>query len=112
MKVLGRSSSFTNLRAASNAKARVFGPRSLKIRQTTLTVRSGLNGGLGAWSGNPGGGRLRLGRLPLVFDTDFATRDQAERPHILADTILVYSDFAGLQIGDKVAVRIAHDDVQ
>src|ERR1022692_1431191 len=88
MKVLGRSSWLTNLRADSNAKARVSGFRSFKMRQTTFTVRSGFD----RWARGFGRRGARRGRLCLrcllrVFGPDFAARDQPERPHVLADAI-------------------------
>ena len=55
---------------------------------------------------------LGLGSLRLVFDTHFASCHQAERADILADTILVRRYFFGFEIGDQLAVRVAHDHIQ
>jgi hypothetical protein len=42
----------------------------------------------------------------LVLDTDFAARNQPERPQSWG-TIFVHSDLAGLEVVEKAAMRIA-----
>jgi hypothetical protein len=54
---------------------------------------------------------LRFGSLLLVFGADFAAGYQTEGAHIPAHTVLVDSELAGFQVGNQVAVRIAHNHV-
>lgn len=56
--------------------------------------------------------RRELPRLLFVFHADCASRHQAERPDILADAILVDRQVFGLEIGDEVAMRVAHYQIQ
>ena len=54
----------------------------------------------------------RFGCLFLVFNTDFLACHQPQRADILADAILEDRYVFGFEIGDELAVRVAHDEIE
>ena len=110
-----------NLRAASNAKGRVGSMRLSPGERRGDIVQNqahDIDRAQGIYRRTRGRRRRRsrrslsFSRLLFIFRADFAARHQTERADILADAIFVDRYLFGLEIGDELAVRVAHDDIQ